>query len=126
MTMPIGPWGPEHSVSMVGAVIVVDPAAQASTNAWAAVADSDIDTLGLKTACYTLLNAAQTIQWRVVGANVSDFSDAQIVQAAADVLAAATATYTVAAAPYRYYRVEIIDKVGGSHGTATVHGIGKA
>jgi hypothetical protein len=65
------------------------------------------------------------LQWRVVGANAADFSDEVIVQTAADVAAGDSAAFMPTSAPYRFYRVEIIDKVGGSHSTAVLHGFGK-
>ena len=103
----------------------VTPAAQASTNAYADVAGSTIDARLLDSIAYTLTNITNTITWRVLGANASDFSDSLIVQAAADVAAAASANYSAAPAVWRYYKVQVIDKVGGSHGTVTVRGIAK-
>ena len=128
--MPIGPNTKAFAVPVQFAsdaqVSEVTPAAQASTNAWAAVTGSDLDTQMFGSISYTLVNAAQTIQWRVVAGNASDFSDASIIQAAADVLAAGVASYSASVAAWRYYRVEILDKVGGTHGTSTVRGIAKA
>jgi hypothetical protein len=103
----------------------VTPAAQVSTNAYADVAGSTLDTRFFTSVSYTLTNITGTISWKVIGGNAADFSDAVIVQAAADVLAAASASYSAAMAVWRYYKVQIIDKVGGTHGTATVRGIAK-
>jgi hypothetical protein len=128
--MPIGPNTKAFAVPVQfatdAAVSEVTPTAQASTNAYADVAGSTLDTQLFGSVSYTLVNAAQTITWKVLGANASDFSDAVIVQAAADVLAAASANYSAAPAVWRYYKVQIIDKVGGTHGTVTVRGIAKA
>lgn len=126
MTSPIGPQDPGVSVCTIGASTIVTPDPQASGAGWAAVSGSEIEATSLTTIAYTIANITNTIQWRVEGANAANFSDATIVQAAADVAASASANYTVSPAPYRYYRVMILDKVGGTHGTATVHGIGKA
>ena len=128
--MPIGPNTKAFAVPVQFAsdaqVSEVTPAAQASTNAYADVVGSTLDTQLFGSVSYTLVNAAQTITWRVLGANASDFSDSVIVQAAADVLAAASASYSATVAVWRYYKVQIIDKVGGTHGTVTVRGIAKA
>jgi len=123
--MPVGPQGSAFSLPVVRAADTVSPVAQASTNAWAPVVGSELDATHFQSVAYTLANVAQTIQWRVVGANATDFSDAIIVQAAADVVAAAFANYSTAAAVWRHYRVEILDKLGGTHGTVTVRGVAK-
>ena len=65
-------------------------------------------------------------QRAVFGANASDYSDEQIVQAEAAVAAAGKSSYVVAQAPYRYYRVKIKSTVADTPGTATVVGIAKA
>ncbi len=108
------------------AVSEVTPAAQASVNAYADVIGSTLDTQMYGSVAYTLVNATQTISWKVLGANASDFSDAVEVQAEADVLAAASASYSATVAVWRYYKVQIKSKVAGVHGTATVRGIAKA
>lgn len=106
-------------------VYTVAPVAQASTADPAVVTGSEIDARPWQSVAYTVLNAAETIQWWAYGANASDYSDEVIVDGPSDVLAAAADSYAVAPAPYAYYRVKIVDKVGGTHGTVTVHGIAK-
>jgi len=128
---PIGPHAAAHSVSVVLAsdslVSEVAPAAQASTNDWTDLAGSTIDTQNFLSLAYTLVNTgAQTIQWKVLGANAADFSDVQEVQAAADVLAGGIASYSTQIAVWRYYKVQIHSKVDGAHGQATLRGIAKA
>lgn len=130
MDGPLGPHTRAMSMSVVRATdelySEVTPAAQASVAAYADVAGSTLDTLMYGSVAYTLVNATQTISWKVLGANASDFSDAVEVQAEADVLAAGVASYSATVAVWRYYKVQIKDKVGGTHGTVTVRGVAKA
>lgn len=104
----------------------VTPAAQASTNAAAVVAGSDLDMRPWTSLAYTLTNITNTITYWVYGANLATFADEVIVSGPTDILAAAASSYTVSPAPYAYYRVKIVDKVGGDHGTVTLVGIAKA
>ena len=126
--MPIGPKTKAFSVPVAFATDAqaseVAPAAQASVVAYADVVGSEIDTLYFASLSYTLVNATQTITYQILGANAADYSDAVVIQSA-DILAAGVATYAVAQAPYRYYKVQIKDKVGGVHGTTTVYGLAK-
>lgn len=102
----------------------VAPTPLLSTNSLVALAAIDVGPwLSL---AYTIAVATNSIDWTVFGANAADYSDEQVVQAEAAVAAAATGTYAVAQAPYRYYRVKIKSTVAGTHGTATVVGIAKA
>jgi hypothetical protein len=102
----------------------VAPAPLLSTNSYVALAPIDVGPW--ESLAYTIAVITNTVTWEVYGANASDYSDEQIVQAGAPVVATATGTYAVAQAPYRYYRVKIKSTVGGAHGTATVRGIAKA
>jgi hypothetical protein len=102
----------------------VAPTPLLSTNSLVALAE--IDTGHWKSLAYTIAVATNSVDWTVFGANADDYSDEQVVQAEASVAAAATGTYAVAQAPYRYYRVKIKSTVPGDHGTATVRGIAKA
>lgn len=104
----------------------VSPAAQASTNAYAAVTDSELDVTWQKSVAYTIENSgADTIDWRVVAGNASDFSDAIIVQVEAAVVAAAFDDYSVVTAVWKHYRVEVKSTVADTPGGATVLGVGK-
>jgi hypothetical protein len=108
------------------AATVVSPAAQASTDAWTDVAGSTLDTLNRLAVSYTCVNSgADTISWRVLGANASDFSDAVEVQASADILTTAAASYSTDTAVWRYYKIQIESKVAGTPGAATVNGVAK-
>lgn len=104
---------------------LVSPAAQNSTAAYAVLAGSELDTRGYNSLAYTLKDATQTITFEVFGANLSDYSDEVIVSGPTDILATGSASYAVTPAPYAYYRVKIIDKVGGTHGVVTLSGIAK-
>ena len=102
----------------------VAPAALASTGSLVALAPIDCGPwLSLS---YTIKVVTNNVDWVVYGANLADYSDEVVVQAQATVAAAATGSYAVAQAPYRYYRVKIIDTTPPNHGTATVVGIAKA
>jgi hypothetical protein len=101
------------------------PAAQLSTNAYAVVAGSEMSMLDGICLTYTILIATQSVKWKVFGANLATFADEVEVQGEATVVAAASSSYAVTVAPYAYYRVKIVDAVGGTHGTATVTGIAK-
>ncbi len=98
---------------------------QASTNATVVVAGAEIDATQFRSVCYTIAVATHDVDWSVFGANASDYSDEVAVLAATKVSAGANSSYSVAQAPFRYYRVKIVDDVGGTHGTATVNGIAK-
>lgn len=127
--IPTGPMAKAFAVPVAFATdaqaLTVNPTAQASAAAYADVAGSTLDTLYFKSVSYTLINADQTITYQILAGNRSDFVDAVVVQAPADILAAGTATYAVAQAPYRYYKVQIKDKVGGTHGNTGVYGLAK-
>ncbi len=97
------------------------PTPQATIATYADVAGSLLDTLHTQSVAYTILNSgANSLTWQVLAANLPDFSDVQVVKAPAAVAAAGIDTYVVAAAPYRYYKVQVKDTVGASHGTATL------
>jgi len=107
------------------AVEAVGPISQASTNATTNVAGAEIDARQWKTVAYNVAVAGNNLDWSVWGANAADYSDEVAVKAATKVNAGAADTYAASPAPYAYYRVKIIDDVGGTHGTATVNGIAK-
>lgn len=106
-------------------VDVLTPAAQASTASQAVITGSDIDMRGWRSLAYTLTNITNTISYYIYGANDSAFADETVVSGPTDIAASAAGSYSVAQAPYAYYRVKIIDKVGGDHGTVTLRAIAK-
>jgi hypothetical protein len=130
--LPIGPHTKSQSVAFCRAtdeaVSEVTPASQATVdNTFADVVGSTIDTENFGTIAYTCVNTgAQTICWKVIGGNDAAFADAVTVQASADILAAGIASYSSTAAVWRYYKIQVSDKVNGQHGAATVRGIAKA
>jgi len=105
---------------------VTGPVVQASTAATVVAAGAEIDATQLVSVCYTIIVATHDIDWSIFAANVNDYSDETAVLSATKVTAGSNSSYAVAQAPYRYYRVKIIDDVGGTHGTATVNGVAKA
>jgi len=106
-------------------VLTVAPAAQASTASEVVVTGSGMDARVWQALSYTIVNATQTITYNVYGANLSTYADEVLVSGPTDVLAAGISSYSVVPPPFGYYRVKIIDKVGGVHGTVTVNGLAK-
>ena len=106
---------------------VVTPAAQASTDTYADVAGSTLDTLGYQSVAYTCVNAHATrvLHWKVIGGNDSAFADAVTVQAEADIAGTAVANYSATVAVWRYYKVQIQSQDSGLACNATVRGICK-
>lgn len=104
----------------------VGPLTQVSTASFADVTGSTLDTYNNTTLSYTILNSgSNAINWKVLADNASDFSSAVTVKNSANVNASATDSYSVAPPPYRYYKVQIDDASGGSHGTAVLSGVAK-
>lgn len=110
------------------AALVVEPANQATTAAFADVPGSEIDTLHYGSVSYTILNTdgADSLDWQVLATNDPTWTVAVIVDGPAAVAAGAADSYAVAQAPYRYYIVQVQDTVPASHAAATVVGVAKA
>ena len=106
-------------------VTTCTPDAQTSTASTVVVTGSGLDTGPHLTVAYTVVVATNAIKWSVFGANSSDYSDEVAVLAAATVASGARSSDPATPAPFRYYRVKIIDDSGGVHGSATVRGIAK-
>jgi len=129
--MPIGPKTSAFAVPILFAsdakVSEVTPVAQATvSDVYADVAGSTLDTQLFGSVAYTITNITETITWQVLGANAASFADAVVAQAGADILAAGSSSYSATVAVWRYYKVQVKDKVNGVHGTVTVRGIAKA
>jgi len=105
--------------------LITGALSQASTASTVAVTGSDLDATQFSSIAYTIVIATNAVKWSVFAANVSDFSDEVAVLSATTVASGAASSYSAALAPFRYYRVKIIDDSGGSHGTATVNGVAK-
>ena len=114
-----------YSLGNVGrAASLVSPVAQPTTNSYANIGAA-IDTIFAALVSFTIVNSgANTLTWQVLGGNAADLSDAQVVQAGADVAAAGISSYS-GSAVWRYYVVQAKSKVNGSAGTALVRGITK-
>jgi hypothetical protein len=119
----IGDSFPYHQVP----VDIVEPAAQVSANAEALLAGSEMDMRAWRSLSYTVANAdaVNTIQYAIYGANASSYADEVVIQALTDVAPAAAGSYSVAQAPFSYYRVKIHSKVDDAHGSVTARGIAK-
>jgi hypothetical protein len=105
--------------------VYVAPSDQETTNDYADVTGSKIDTFSKKLVSYTCTNTdgANAIKWKVLASN----DDVTYVEAQAEaaLAAAAVGTYTATAAPYRYYKVQVKASVGGAQGDARVRGMSK-
>ena len=99
--------------------------AQTSTSSFATVTGADMDASAWRSVCYTITVATHDIDWQILGANASDYSDAAVVQASAKVTLGSNSSYSVAQAPFRFYRVQIKDDVAASHGDTVVNGLMK-
>lgn len=106
-------------------VDIVGPINQAGTNSTAVVAGSEIDGTTWDTISYTIIVTTFGLTWSVFGANVSDYSDEVAVLAPAAVAAGNNSSYISIGLPYRFYRVKIVNTVGGQNGNANVNGIAK-
>lgn len=98
---------------------------QTSTSATVVVAGAELDATFFNSISYTFIAATHDVDVSVFGANQPDYSDEVAVYTATKVAAGATGSYTQSPTLYRYYRVKVIDDVGGTHGTVNVSGVAK-
>ena len=106
--------------------VAVSPANQVSVDAWTDFAGSTLDTQNNTSVSYTVVNILNdTVCWKVLGANISTFSDVQTVQASADLALNAIGSYSTTTAVWRYYKVQIQSKVSSTPGTVRLRGIAK-
>ena len=98
---------------------------QTSTNEYVVVEGSALNALPFTTVSYTISVTTNNINWKVFGANKTDFSDEIEVQGEATVNAGDNSSYSVTPAPYGYYRVKIKSAVAGTAGKATIAGVAK-
>lgn len=122
-TTPVQKYGP---CGVPPAIVTGAVGPQTSTASTVVVAGAEMDVTQFPVLSYTAKAATNDIDWSVFGANASDYSDEVAVLTATKIAAGANASYTTANAPYRYYRVKVIDDVGGTHGAITVSGCAKA
>ena len=106
--------------------VSVSPTNQVSVDAWTDFSGSTLDTINNTSVSYTVVNVLNnTICWKVLGANISTFTDAQTVQASADLALNAIGSYSASVAVWRYYKVQIQSKVSSTPGTVQLRGIAK-
>ena len=111
-----------------GFTTILTPTAQTTTNSYVDLSGSKIDTgdKGIGSLAIVLKNthAANDINWKILG-SIDDTTYVEIV-AEETVQEVSTGTaYSVATAPYRYYKVQVKTTSAGNHGTAVVHVIAK-
>jgi len=104
----------------------VTVSAQASTDDYADCGAA-LDATHTASVSYTILNkhATRVLHWKVLADNDAAFTAPVTIQAEADIAGAASATYAVAQAPYRYYKVQIQSQDAGLACTADLFGIAK-
>lgn len=106
---------------------LVTPAEQATTNSWADVAGSTLDTLHCGSVSYTIRNThgANGLNWRVVASNDATFAASVEAQASALVAAGAAGSYSATVAVWRYYKVQVQSAVADNAAAAVVVGLAK-
>jgi len=107
---------------------VLTPVAQATTDAYADVAGSKIDTgprtIGSVAIVAKNTHAANDINWKIL-ASIDDVTYVEV-QAEATIQQVSVGTpYTVGPAPYRFYKVQVKSTLAGTPGTAIIHVIAK-
>lgn len=107
--------------------VIVSPANQTTTNSYADVTGSKIDSLTKGKVCYTIKNAhaANSIDWKVL-ASIDDTTYVEV-EAEAAVAGTATSSWEASATEvsYRYFKVQVKSTVAETHGTAQVRGYAK-
>lgn len=104
---------------------VLAPSAQATTNSYVDVADSELDAANYRTVAIGIVNGdgANSLDWKVLGS--IDGSTYYEAQAEATVTFGASGSYSTTAAVWRYYKVQVKSTVLGDAASATVSVIGK-
>lgn len=104
---------------------ILTPVAQATADAYADVVGSKIDTVDKDSVAITTLNsdAANSLDWKVLG-SIDDVSYVEV-QAEATLAFGALGSYSVAQAPFRYYKVQVKSTVPATPSEATVSAIAK-
>lgn len=110
-----------------GFTTILTPSAQTTTDAYADVAGSVIDTgdksIGSLAIVLRNTHVANDIDWKVLGS--IDGSTYVEVQAEATIQQSSSGTYSTTTAVWRYYKVQVKATVGASQGTAVAHLIAK-
>lgn len=105
---------------------VVTPIAQVTTDNYADVVGSTLDTLHHLCASYTIIeNNVNAIKWQVLASNDAAFAVSVVAQVEAIVAKAGSSSFSTATAVWRYYKVQVKASVGAAQGNVTVVGIAK-
>ena len=108
------------------AAFVVEPAEYTTTDSFADVTGSTLDTLNYRCVSFTIKeNNTNAIEYQVIASNDSAFAVAVEAQASADVGKNGSGSYSATVAPYRYYKIQARANVGSSQGKVTVVGYAK-
>lgn len=106
-------------------VEVVAPVAVALTGSYAVITGSEINATAWRSIAYTFVAADAALDYQVMGANSSDYSDEVVVgSGSGTVNSGAVGSYSITQAPFLYYRVKCKNN-SGSTSTATVRGAAK-
>jgi len=84
---------------------------------------SELDTRAWRSIDYTLSVFTHSADWQTFGDNASNFGAEVAVSASATVASAATGSYTIANAPYQYYRIKVRSTVAGSPADVSLYGL---
>lgn len=105
--------------------LYIAPDNQFTTDTFADLTGSKIDTFAKTKVCFTCKNEAigNSMDWKVLASN-DDVSYVEA-QALATLLPDAVGSYTNTLATYRYYKVQIKATVPGAHATGQVRGYSK-
>ena len=118
-----------HSIFLLGTsdgVQVVGPTVATTTNSFADV-KPPMDTLFSHSVSLTVINTGgiNSVDYQVIGANNSDFSDAVTVKVSATLAPGAVGSFSDGNAPYRYYKVQVKATAAGNQTTVKVTGVAK-
>lgn len=109
------------------APVSVAPSNFATSNDYADVTGSKIDSEGKTRVVFTIANAhiANAIDWKVM-ASVDDVTYVEV-EAEATLAASSSGSWVASATEtsYRYFKIQTKSTVGGSHGAAQVRGYAK-
>ena len=106
-----------------GCYEVLHGCAQDSTDSYVAVTGSELDARAWRSVAYTMDVITNGVKWQVFADNASAFGSEVIVQAEALVAADAQGTFTLANAPYSYYRIKIKSAVAQTPGSVSVYAL---
>ena len=110
-----------------GFTTVLTPAAQTTTNSYADVLGSKIDTAdkSIGSIAFVMQNThvSNDLDWKVLG-SIDDSTYVEV-QAGATIQQSANSSYSAVVSVWRYYKVQVRATVSASQATAVVHVIAK-